>query len=57
MKIQNLSFFLLLLLFWGCREPFEPEIEARDLNVLVVEGYLDSEGLSSNLRLWIDGIL
>ncbi|WP_144606813.1 DUF4249 domain-containing protein [Algoriphagus algorifonticola] len=51
MKIQNLSFYLLLLLFWGCREPFEPEIEARDLNVLVVEGYLDSEGLSSNLRL------
>lgn len=51
MKIQSLSFFLLLLLFWGCREPFEPEIEARDLNVLVVEGYLDSEGLSSNLRL------
>jgi hypothetical protein len=35
----------------GCREPFEPEIEASDLNVLVVEGYLDSEGLSSILDL------
>jgi hypothetical protein len=38
-------------LLTGCREPFEPEIEASDLNVLVVEGYLDSEGLSSILDL------
>ena len=35
----------------SCREPFEPEIAASDLNVLVVEGYLDSEGLSSVLDL------
>jgi len=41
----------MIALLAGCREPFEPEIEASDLNVLVVEGYLDSEGLSSILDL------
>ncbi|UZD22160.1 DUF4249 domain-containing protein [Algoriphagus halophytocola] len=35
----------------GCREPFEPEIKPSDESVLVVEGYLDSEGLASYLYL------
>ena len=35
----------------GCREPFEPDIESSDLTVLVIEGYLDTEGLSSQLKL------
>ncbi|MCS5491581.1 DUF4249 domain-containing protein [Algoriphagus limi] len=35
----------------SCREPFEPEIDPVDLNVLVVEGYLDSEGTPSQLTL------
>jgi hypothetical protein len=44
-----LSVFLLLLS--ACREPFNPEIEPSDLKVLVVEGYLDTEGLPSILNL------
>lgn len=39
------------LLISGCREPFEPDIEPADLSVLVVEGYLDTEGLPSTLKL------
>ena len=35
----------------GCREPFEPEIENQQAGVLVEEGYLDSEGLKSELKL------
>lgn len=35
----------------GCREPFEPDIQPSDESVLVVEGYLDSEGLPSYLNL------
>ena len=44
-----LSVFLLLLA--ACREPFNPEIEPTDLKVLVVEGYLDTEGIPSILNL------
>ncbi|MEB2781335.1 DUF4249 domain-containing protein [Algoriphagus sp. C2-6-M1] len=43
--------FLSTLLISGCREPFNPEIEPADLSVLVVEGYLDTEGLPSKLQL------
>ncbi|MFC5625587.1 DUF4249 domain-containing protein [Algoriphagus winogradskyi] len=39
------------MLLSGCREPFNPEIEPADLSVLVVEGYLDTEGLPSKLKL------
>jgi hypothetical protein len=39
------------LFFTGCREPFNPDIEPTDLSVLVVEGYLDTEGLPSILKL------
>ena len=39
------------LVFTGCREPFNPDIEPADLSVLVVEGYLDTEGLPSILKL------
>ncbi|MDG1278825.1 MAG: DUF4249 domain-containing protein [Algoriphagus sp.] len=49
-RIQLVVLFCFSILI-GCREPFEPEIEATDLNVLVVEGYLDSEGLPSVLDL------
>ncbi len=44
-----LSVFLLFVS--ACREPFDPEIEPSDLKVLVVEGYLDTEGLPSVLSL------
>lgn len=49
-KITNL-FLVLLMLIVGCREPYEPEIEPADTKVLVVEGYLDTEGLPSILKL------
>lgn len=51
--MRNFQQYLIVIfaLLIGCREPFEPEIVASDLNVLVVEGYLDSEGLSSILDL------
>ncbi len=42
---------LFTFLNWGCREPFEPEIENVQDGVLVVEGYLDSNGLESILSL------
>lgn len=44
-------FFLLLATLPGCRTPYEPEVPATELRVLVVEGYLDTEGLKSELKL------
>lgn len=37
--------------FFACREIYEPEVNQLDQSILVVEGYLDSEGLRSELRL------
>lgn len=59
MKLQNLdlklSRFALLVfiaMVWtGCREPFEPENPQSANSVLVVEGYLDTEGLQSKLKI------
>lgn len=45
------KYFLVLVLLFGCREPFEPEIGNMQSGVLVVEGYLDSNGLESILSL------
>lgn len=42
---------VVIFLFAGCREPFEPEIENVQGGVLVVEGYLDSNGLESVLSI------
>jgi hypothetical protein len=36
---------------FACREPFEPEIPQTISSVLVVEGYLDTEGLESELKI------
>lgn len=45
----------LIFLFVGalasCRTPYEPELPASAVRVLVVEGYLDTEGLKSELKL------
>ncbi|MEB2776823.1 DUF4249 domain-containing protein [Algoriphagus sp. D3-2-R+10] len=46
-----LIIFFCILFISGCREPFNPVIEPADLSVLVVEGYLDTEGLPSKLKL------
>lgn len=35
----------------SCREPFDPEINPADLSVLVVEGYLDTEGIPTTIKL------
>jgi hypothetical protein len=51
MRYFQLYLSIIVALLSGCREPFEPQIAPSDLNVLVVEGYLDSEGLSSILDL------
>lgn len=42
---------IFLLIFDACREPFEPEIPRDITSVLVVEGYLDTEGLESELKI------
>jgi len=52
MRFKDLQFlFVAIFLFAGCREPFEPEIENVQEGVLVVEGYLDSNGLKSVLSI------
>lgn len=53
MKTYGFIISLLVILTMGCREPFEPEIKNQEAGILVVEGYLDSEGLKSELRLSI----
>lgn len=40
-----------MLSFYACREPFEPENPQEANSVLVVEGYIDTDGLESNLKL------
>ncbi len=51
--MRNLGslFLVILTLFLGCRTPYEPEVPATELRVLVVEGYLDTQGLKSELKL------
>lgn len=51
MNRLNLIAFVCLLLSSSCREPFEPDIKVSDQKVLVVEGYLDTEGIPSTLKL------
>ena len=46
-----LLFFFLIGVFSGCRTPFDPEVPDTELRILVVEGYLDTEGMKSELKL------
>jgi hypothetical protein len=46
-RIAVLTSFLLVL--FACREPFEPENPQSASSVLVVEGYIDTQGLESEL--------
>lgn len=39
------------LILASCREPFVPEVPSEITSVLVVEGYLDTEGLASELKI------
>ncbi|MBW3467144.1 DUF4249 domain-containing protein [Arthrospiribacter ruber] len=40
------SLLLFILLATGCRDPFEPEIINQNLAILVVEGYVEIDGIS-----------
>lgn len=46
-----LLFLILIGIYSGCRTPFDPEVPVTELRVLVVEGYLDTEGMKSELKL------
>lgn len=43
--------FFLVGLLQACRTPFDPEVASQASDFLVVEGYLDSEGKASKLKL------
>ncbi|OOG78450.1 hypothetical protein B0E43_01790 [Algoriphagus sp. A40] len=48
------SFFslaILVVLFFSCRTPFDPEIPQTASQILVVEGYLDMQGTLSELKI------
>ncbi|EAZ81240.1 DUF4249 domain-containing protein [Algoriphagus machipongonensis] len=51
MRKIALYFSVLLIVLGSCREPYNAEIEPSDLKVLVVEGYLDTEGIPSIMSL------
>ena len=42
---------VLAAVFQACRTPFDPEVPSEKTSFLVVEGYLDSNGLRSKLKL------
>ena len=46
-----LLLFILIGIYSGCRTPFDPEVPETELRILVVEGYLDTEGMKSELKL------
>lgn len=48
---------LIFAVFMACREPYDPEINSEDLNVLVVEGHIETEGGSSWVSLSTTGSL
>ncbi|WP_186755625.1 DUF4249 domain-containing protein [Echinicola salinicaeni] len=42
---------LMPLIWWGCREVYDPEIEQEDLEILVVEGHIEVDGGVSEIKL------
>ncbi|MCH6198031.1 DUF4249 domain-containing protein [Aquiflexum sp. LQ15W] len=43
---------VLLLFLWGsCRDPFEPEVTNADISLLVVEGYIETNGEESTIYI------
>jgi hypothetical protein len=51
MRADILSLLTVILLLFSCREPYDPEIPQQIASVLVVEGYLDTEGIESELKI------
>lgn len=53
-KINKTQFHLLLgilLLSFGCREPFSPELNELNENILVVEGFIEVGGGTTSIKL------
>lgn len=50
-NLGNIVLVFTLIFLISCREEFVPDVETQATGILVVEGYLDSEGLSSDLKL------
>lgn len=50
MPFRAIYIFVILLAF-GCKEPFEPDLSEENLRILTVEGYLDTDGKPSELYL------
>lgn len=51
---KNISFIIAVLLAFGigsCRDPFEPEVTNADIALLVVEGYIETNGEESTIYL------
>lgn len=52
---RRYSLIIVLLLFFtaliSCRDPFEPEISFQDSNLLVVEGYIETDSKESIIQL------
>jgi hypothetical protein len=51
MKRGWLSILFLTWIFGACRTPYDPEVPPGEVLLLVVEGYLDTEGMKSELKL------
>ncbi|GAB3233085.1 DUF4249 domain-containing protein [Algoriphagus aestuariicola] len=45
------SFLLLYATLQACRTPFDPEVSSEQTSFLVVEGYLDSDGKRSEIKM------
>lgn len=51
LPFSNPLFGGILLMLFSCRTPFEPEVPENGIDILVVEGFLDSDGKKSELKL------
>lgn len=45
------DFLVLIAIATACRDPFEPEVTDADLGILVVEGFIETNGEESNITL------
>ncbi len=50
-KKVTIQFFFLSILLAGCKERFEPKILKTDLNLLVVDGFLNNSSETTEIRL------
>ncbi len=48
---QLIRVFLLTLIINGCIEPYDPPLDNKDINLLVVDGFLDATGDSATVSL------